>query len=141
MKRLVSLICLVVGITVHGEAQQIESIEFHLYTDSLKKGVYNYINVDGKLSDGSWRPLSSKQIQFSSNTGNWDGNSLIIDSSYNKDSVVVTASLKGNAAMQKTVTIYMKKDLSNPLLKTEDELMKEMNDSGGGKRGRKRSGN
>src|SRR3954447_10042228 len=129
MKRLVSLILLVICFAAHGKDQQIESFEFHLYTDSLKKGVYNYINVDGKMSDGSWRPLNSKLIQFSCNTGTWDGNSLIIDSSYNKDSVVVTASLKGNTAMQKTITIYMKKNLTNPQLKTEEELFKKWNDS------------
>lgn len=45
-------------------AQKIDSIYFHLYTDSLKKGFYNYINVDGKMSDGSWTPLDSTQILF-----------------------------------------------------------------------------
>src|SRR5438270_13632185 len=104
MKRLVGLVLLAIGITFYGKAQQIESIEFHLYTDSLKKGVYNYINIDGKMNDGSWRPLNSKLVQFTSNTGTWDGNSLIIDSSYSKDSVVVTAMLKANTAMQKTIT-------------------------------------
>ena len=127
MKRLVSLVLLIIGVATYGKAQQVESIEFHLYTDSLKKGVYNYINVDGKMSDGTWRPLNSKLILFSCNTGNWDGNSLIIDSSYNKDSVVVTAALKANTAMQKSITIYMKKNLTNPQLKTEEELMKEWN--------------
>src|SRR3954453_18979022 len=108
MKRLVGLVLLAIGITFHSKAQQVESIEFHLYTDSLKKGVYNYINIDGKMSDGSWRPLNTKLVQLSCNTGTWDGNSLIIDSSYAKDSVVVTATMKGNTALQKTVTIYMK---------------------------------
>lgn len=130
MKRFVGLMLLVTYFTIQGKAQQVESIEFHLYTDSLKKGVYNYINVDGKLSDGSWRPLNSKLIQFSSNAGTWDGNSLIIDSAYNKDSVVVTAVLKGNAALQKTITIYMKKNLVGERLKTEEELMNEWNGKG-----------
>jgi hypothetical protein len=129
MKRLVSLVLLIIGVVTYGKAQQIQSMEFHLYTDSLKKGVYNYINVDGKMSDSTWRPLNSKQIQFSCNTGAWDGNSLIIDSSYNKDSVVVTATLKGNTALQKSITIYMKKNLINPALKTEEELLKEWNDN------------
>jgi len=108
-------------------AQKVDSIFFHLYTDSLKKGVYNYINVDGKLSDGRWLPLSSKQIQFSSNTGTWDGNSLIIDSSYNKDSILVTATLRDKPEMKKTIVIYMKKNLKNEPLKTEDEILREMN--------------
>jgi len=139
MKRFVSLVLLITSIAAHTKAQQIQSIEFHLYTDSLKKGVHNYINVDGKMSDGSWRPLGSKQIQFTSNTGTWDGNSLIIDSSYNKDSVVVTAALKENSAMQKTITIYMKKNLTNPRLKTEEELMNELNNDSG--KGRRKRGN
>ena len=33
-------------------AQKVDSIYFHLYTDSLKKGFFNYINVDDKTSDG-----------------------------------------------------------------------------------------
>jgi hypothetical protein len=129
MKRLFHLMLLSICFALHSKAQQVESIEFHLYTDSLKKGVYNYINVDGKMSDSTWRPLNIKQIQFSCNTGTWDGNSLIIDSSYNKDSVVVTATLKGNTVMQKSITIYMKKDLTNPTLKTEEELLKEWNNN------------
>jgi len=110
-------------------AQKIESIDFHLYTDSLKKGIHNYINVDAKLSDGSYRPLTDKQLNFSCNTGTWQGNDLIIDSSYNKDSVVVTASLKDDAAIKKTVTIYMKKNLNEGNLKSEEELMKEWNNN------------
>ena len=34
------------------KAQKVDSIYFHLYTDSLKKGVYNYINVDARLQNG-----------------------------------------------------------------------------------------
>src|SRR3954468_16989046 len=134
MMRFVSFMLFITCMGAQGKAQHIETIEFHLYTDSLKKGVYNYINVDGKMSDGSWRPLNSKLVQFSCNTGTWDGNSLIIDSSYSKDSVVVTATLKGNTAMQKTVTIYMKKNLTNPTLKTEEELLKEWNNDSGSRR-------
>ena len=50
------------------KAQKVDSIYFHLYTDSLKKGTYNYINVDGKLSDGTWKPLTAKDILFSSSS-------------------------------------------------------------------------
>jgi len=37
--------------------------------------------------------------------------------------------LKGNTVMQKSITIYMKKDLTNPTLKTEEELLKEWNNN------------
>jgi hypothetical protein len=112
-------------ISVASQGQKVEDIEFHLYTDSLKKGVHNYINVDGRFSDGRYLPLTDSDVTFSANTGKWDGNSLIIDSSYNKDSVVVTVALKQNPQVVKTITIYMKKNQQNEKLKTEDELYNE----------------
>ena len=55
-------------------AQKVDSIYFNLYTDSLKKGQHNYINIDGKLSNGRWQPLTSKDIQFSCSSANFEGN-------------------------------------------------------------------
>ena len=102
-----------------------ESIWFNLYTDSLKKGVYNYINIDGKLSNGTYQPLMSSEVMFSSTGGRWEGNSLIIDTAFNQDSVMITARLKANAAIQKQVVIYLKKVTTEPPLKTEKELLDE----------------
>ncbi|MBL0056604.1 MAG: hypothetical protein IPP31_10530 [Chitinophagaceae bacterium] len=36
--------------------QKVENIYVNLYTDSLKKGTFNYINIDGKLSNGRFIP-------------------------------------------------------------------------------------
>ena len=55
MKKFLLLILLSIS-AVSLFAQKVDSIFFHLYTDSLKKGQYNYINIDGKLSDGRWMP-------------------------------------------------------------------------------------
>ncbi len=103
-------------------AQQIESIAFHLYTDSLKKVTYNYINVDGKLSNNHYLPLTGKQLKLESNTGTWDGNSLIIDSLYKGDSVVIKATLKEKPALSATITIYIKKSTYEGKLYKEEEL-------------------
>jgi hypothetical protein len=46
------LLTFLISLTTLTKAQKVDSIFFHPYTDSLKKGTYNYINVDGKLSDG-----------------------------------------------------------------------------------------
>ena len=124
MKTFLAILFICAGLKA--KAQKIDSIYFHLYTDSLKKGVHNYINVDGKLSNGKYLPLSSKQISFSSNAGTWDGNSLIIDSSYNKDFVEVKAVLKENPDLAKTITIYIKKKPDDTLIKTEIEILDEM---------------
>jgi hypothetical protein len=105
------------------QAQKVENIFFNLYTDSLKKGVHNYINVDGKLSNDRFLPLTSNEIILTSSAGKWDGNSLIIDSCYQKDSVVIMAVLKESPEIKKSVTIYMKKIEIEPELITEKELM------------------
>ena len=104
-------------------SQTVDSIYFHLYTDSLKKGVYNYINVDGKMSNGQWRPLSAKEITFSSSYGSFEGNSLFIHSSFKGEKVTVKAVLKSNPALWREVTIYMKKLLVEEKLKTVDEVL------------------
>ena len=83
----------------------------------------NYRDQWNKLTNGNYLPLTNKQITFWCNTGEWDGNDLIIDSSYKADSVVVKATVKDQPQLSKTVTIYLKKRLDNPLLKTEAEIL------------------
>ena len=108
---------------IAGKAQKIDSIYFNLYTDSLKKGIHNYINVVGKLKDGSYLPLMGGDLIFKSSAGKWEGNSLIIDSAYTKETVLVHATLKAQPTVTKTIVIYMKKNLTEPPLPTEQEVM------------------
>jgi hypothetical protein len=103
-------------------AQQIDSIFFHLYTDSLKKGQYNYINIDGKLSNGKWLPLSDKEIQFSCTTAIFEGNELIIPENFTEKKVTVVAVLKKNPSMKIEKTIWIKQK-PDPALPTSQDLM------------------
>jgi len=105
------------------KAQKVDSIFFNLYTDSLKKGVHNYINVDGKLSNAQFFPLTSNEVILSSSAGRWDGNSLIIDSCYNKDSVEIIAVLKERPAVKKRIIIYIKQTDTDAELVSEKELI------------------
>jgi hypothetical protein len=107
-------------------AQNIESIAFNLYTDSLKKGFYNYISVDGRYSDGRWQPLDSSTVTLSANAGYFKGNDLFIDSSYLRDSIVVRAALRSNPAIWKEITIYIRKRPFNEPLKTDEEILDEI---------------
>ena len=107
-------------------AQKIESIHFNLYTDSLKKGFYNYINVDGLSSDGTWLPLDSTQLYFTAHTGMFEGNDLFIDSSYTGDSVVVKVTLKSKPELYKQVVIYIRKRGFNEPLPTNEELLNKL---------------
>jgi hypothetical protein len=104
-------------------AQQVDSIYFDLYTDSLKKGTYNYINVDGKYSDGHWMPLTNKEITFTTSAGRFEGNSLVLDTAFKGEKVTVKAVLKSNPSIRREVTIYIKKVDIMERLKTVDEIM------------------
>ena len=90
-------------------SQKVDSIFFHLYTDSLKKGQHNYINVDGKLSNGHWLPLTSKEIQFTSSAGKFEGNDLVIPANMTEEKIEVRAILKSDTSMWKDTTIWIKK--------------------------------
>ena len=116
------LLILLAGFSASTRAQKIDSIYFHLYTDSLKKGQHNYINVDGKLSNGNWMPLTSKELSFTSSLASFEGNELIIPHDFKAEKVTIKAVLKSNPSIWKEVTIWIKK-MPDPQLPTRDEIM------------------
>src|SRR5438046_989106 len=107
MKR-IFLLLLVIIFATPLFSQKIENIYFHLYTDSLKKGQHNYINVDVKMSNGNWMPLTSKDIIFSCNKASFEGNELIIPENFKEEKVVVKAVLKDNPAISIEKIIWIK---------------------------------
>lgn len=122
MKQLFLLVFLI-GSVISTKAQKVDSIFFHLYTDSLKKGTHNYINVDGKTSDGKWKPLTGKDIEFTSSYGKFDGNELILPDDPAVEKLTVKAVLKANPAIWKEVTIWIKKK-PDPELPTKEEVLR-----------------
>ena len=122
MKRAL-LIILVPFLTVPLFSQKIDSILFHLYTDSLKKGQHNYISVDGKHADGRWQPLTSKEIEFSSSSGKFDGNDLILPGDFKEEKVKVKAVLKRNPEIWKEVTIWIKTLPDPDRLPTKEDIL------------------
>ncbi|WP_018625798.1 hypothetical protein [Niabella aurantiaca] len=96
-------------------AQRVESIHLHLYTDSLKKGTHNYINVDGRMSDSSWRPLTEKELKFTSDYGKFEGNSLVLPGEPSVKKVSVTVTLKENPKMTRSAAIWIKQQPDPPL--------------------------
>lgn len=111
-------------------AQKVDSIYVHLYTDSLKAGTYNYINIDGRLPNGRFIPLDTTQVIFLSDYGKFLGNSLWLDKDFSKDKVRIRVILKQNPDICKEFNIYIKK-APDPDLPTEKELLEKM------KRGRR----
>jgi len=123
--RIFLLLAFLTSLNTLTKAQKVDSIFFHPYTDSLKKGTYNYINVDGKLSDGRWLPMTAKEITLTSSAGVFIGNSLFIDSSFKEPKVTIKAVLKDNPTVWKELTLYIKTTIVNEKLKTTDELLEE----------------
>ena len=116
------------------KAQEVENIFVNLYTDSLKKGTYNYINIDGLLSSGRYTPLDSSQIIFWASDGKFYGNSLFIAKDFKKEKVLIKVTLKSNSSIAKEFTMFIKKKEDNEHLKTTEELMKELQNDSKGKR-------
>ena len=105
-------------------AQKIDSISFHLYTDSLKKGTHNYINVDGKTSDGKWKPLTAKDITFTTSYGTFEGTELVLPDNPTVEKLTIKAVLKSDPKLWKEITIWIKKKPDDELLPTSDEVLK-----------------
>jgi hypothetical protein len=106
------------------KAQKIERIFVDLYTDSLKKGTYNYINIDGLLPNGKYIPLDSTQLIFETSAGKFSGNSLWISKDITTEKVNIKVTLRQYPQVVKEFEVYIKKN-PDPPLKTMDELMKE----------------
>jgi len=117
-------------------AQKIDSISFHLYTDSLKKGTHNYINIDGKTSDGKWKPLTAKEVTFTSNYGTFEGNELILSDNPTVEKLTIKAIFKSDPKLWKEITVWIKKKPDDELLPTNDEILKNKSSkTGKSKRG------
>lgn len=110
------------------KAQKIDSIYVNLYTDSLKKGTYNYINVDGLLANGNYTPLDSNHLTFSSSAGKFYGNSLWIDTSMHSGAVKIRIGLKSDPSFEKLIVLHIKTK-EEEKLKTNEEILAEMRKS------------
>lgn len=123
MKKYVTIIFLLFSGSI--KAQKIEAIFVNLYTDSLKKGTYNYINIDGQLPDGRFIPLDSTHLLFTASAGKFSGNSLCLDRDINEKKIIIKAVLKQNPAIFKEFEIYIKQLPDGPL-QTLDEFKKQL---------------
>lgn len=121
LKRFLPVILLLLSSA--SKAQKIDSIYVHLYTDSLKKGTYNYINIDGLLSNGRYLPLDSTHIIFTASSGKFVGNTLFIDRDFKEEKVTIKAVLRSNPALHKEFVMYIKQKADDENLKTVDELL------------------
>ena len=109
------------------QAQKIDSLFFNLYTDSLKKGSWNYINVDARLSNGTYVPLTTEQLNFKVSNGKLQGNSVWIDWIFKDDSIVVEVELKKDPTVRRSITIWLKKKDDQLNAPVNDSLLQQIN--------------
>jgi hypothetical protein len=119
------LILPVIFISAFVSAQKVESIYVNLYTDSLKKGTYNYINIDGLLTDGKYMPLDTSHLIFWASDGKFHGNELWLDKNIEKQSVDIKVVLKDNPKLSKEFTMFIKKKPDDEVLLTKEEILKQ----------------
>jgi hypothetical protein len=110
--------------TVGISAQKVDSLFFNLYTDSLKKGTHNYINVDGKLSNGRWMPLTTKEVKFSASACQFSGNELIIPADFSGEKITIRAELKADPARAIERTLWIKRKPDPETLPSVDEVLR-----------------
>jgi len=119
----ISILLILVLSMVRARSQQVDTLYFNLYTDSLKKGTYNYINVEGRLSNGKIIPLDSSQVVFTSSNGQFLGNSLWLDPNTKSDKIEVVARLRDDPHKKITILIYVKRLEYSGRVKTMDEVL------------------
>ncbi|MBO9571614.1 MAG: hypothetical protein J7497_05320 [Chitinophagaceae bacterium] len=122
MKAYLSFILLLV-VSIKVSAQKLDSIYFNLYTDSLKKGTFNYINVEGRYNNGRYLPLGKKELKFSASSGYFEGNSLFVDSSFKGDKILVKATSLQDSSLHLQRYIYIKRHESTEVLPTMNEVL------------------
>jgi hypothetical protein len=122
-KFLLATFCL---INFFAKAQKVDSIYINLYTDSLKKGTYNYINVDGLMSNGKYIPLDSTHLFFTASYATFKGNSLFIPWDFTAPKVTIKVSLRANPAVYKQFDMWIKTVDNTGNLKTADEILNDM---------------
>ena len=103
------------------KAQSVEKIFVNLYTDSLKKGTLNYINIDGQLTNGKFIPLDSTKILFECPQAKFKGNSLFIPADITLEKVNIKTTLKSNPTIFKEFEVFIKK-MEDPVLKDVSEI-------------------
>lgn len=126
MKRILLLAVLITAAQIL-KAQKIDSLFFNLYTDSLKKGSWNYINVDAKLSNGRYIPLTTEQLNIKISAGKLEGNSVWLDWDFKPEFVTVDVELKKNPSVKKSINIWVKKKDEQLNAPVQDSLIQQIN--------------
>lgn len=103
-------------------------IRFRHYTDSLKRGIHFYLNVEGIYNTGKIYPLDTTRVRLYANEGKLIGQDLLIpqQDSITKE-IAVRAVYRGNAEINAASVIPVKqgKDDESLIIENEKDLFKK----------------
>jgi hypothetical protein len=89
---------------------RLDSIRFHHYADSLKRGFRFYLNVEGIYSSGKIYPLDTNTVSLEVTEGKLLGQDLLINSNdFSTQSINATAVYKYDERLKALSTIPVKK--------------------------------
>ncbi|WP_343668251.1 hypothetical protein [Chitinophaga sp.] len=89
---------------------KLDSIRFHHYADSLKRGFHFYLNVEGIFSSGKIFPLDTSAVSFEVSDGKLLGQDLLINNNETSiQAVNATATYKNDEHLKALTTIPVKK--------------------------------
>ncbi|WP_295118718.1 hypothetical protein [uncultured Chitinophaga sp.] len=96
-------------------------IRFKQYTDSLKRGEYFYVNVEGIYSSGRILPLDTSRIRFTVNGAELHGQDLLLDRNDTMTKEIkVEAVYRLNSDMKINCIIPVKQGPDDPSLLIKD---------------------
>ncbi len=117
------LLFLFIGLLQTSFAQKLDSIYFNLYTDSLKKGTHNYINVEGKYKNGRILPVDNSEVIFEADSAKFVGNSLWLPLDFKPKFVKVWVSIKTAPQKKIQIIIPIKQKKDEEVLRSEQEIL------------------
>jgi hypothetical protein len=125
MKQFIGLlwILLILSNRAHSQPPRPDTVFFNLYTDSLKPGTRNYINVVAGIGN-NFLPLTSEELIFKADTGRFMGNDWFIEEGFEGDSIRVTVTHRFYPEIQISRIVNIKKGPSSAIrVKTMEEVM------------------
>lgn len=96
-------------------AQKLEKLYVNLYTDSLKRGTLNYINIDGLFSNGKFLPLDTVHLKYETSVGAFEGNKLWLPDSITVKDVHIRVHAKQNPQLEARFVVGIKQVPDPPL--------------------------
>lgn len=108
----------------------VRRMRFNLYTDSIKRNIPFYLNVEGRFSSGRVYPLDTGMIAFSSSAGSLAGSVLTVRNDTAVHRAEVSAWLRADTGMRIRVSIPVKIVPDTAALPTAAQLLRQWKKEG-----------